>query len=98
MPVSDGMKVLLTVNRCSNVTQTESLSGNVRRFYLAAETVEWNYAPSGINKLNGSRLDAYGRYIFYAVAIHIIFETNIPVLHRESICLVSLHVMPSYIV
>ena len=55
------MKVLLTVNRCSNVAQSESLSGNVRRFYLAAELDEWNYAPSGINKLDGSTLDASGR-------------------------------------
>lgn len=36
-------------------------SGNVRRYYVAAEEVEWNYAPTGWDNWLGVRIagDAY---------------------------------------
>lgn len=31
-------------------------SGNVRRYYVASEEVEWNYAPTGVSILDSSLL------------------------------------------
>jgi len=54
------MKVYLTVKDCGGIPE-EHLSGRVRRYFLSAELVEWNYAPTGRNMMDGSRLDLPGR-------------------------------------
>lgn len=55
-PLTDGMKVFLIVHDCGNYTSPDQLKGNVREYYIAAETEEWNYAPSGINAFDGKDL------------------------------------------
>ncbi|XP_024118878.1 ferroxidase HEPHL1 [Oryzias melastigma] len=42
-----GMQAFYTVQSCDSETVSTATSGVVRNFYLAAEKVLWNYAPSG---------------------------------------------------
>ncbi|XP_033125758.1 hephaestin-like protein [Anneissia japonica] len=52
-----GSLALYTVNENCGLKQTiEKLSGVVRKYYISAETVEWNYAPSGEDMYNGGNL------------------------------------------
>jgi hypothetical protein len=36
-------------------------AGQVRTYYIAADEVNWNYAPSGIDKVTGKPFDAMER-------------------------------------
>jgi manganese oxidase len=38
-----------------------SSSGKVRTYYIAADEVEWDYAPSGMNKITGKPFDGYAK-------------------------------------
>lgn len=42
-------------------TDNEHLSGNIRKFYLSAETEVWDYAPSGENMFDGGSLTGEGK-------------------------------------
>lgn len=45
-----GMQALYTVNSCNwSPSKPDGLTGTVRRYYIAAVEMEWNYAPSGMN-------------------------------------------------
>jgi len=55
------MKVFLNVQDCGNFSSPEEVQGEVREYYIAAETEEWNYAPSGVNKFDGKDLDDIDR-------------------------------------
>ncbi|OLE57778.1 MAG: hypothetical protein AUG13_02275 [Chloroflexi bacterium 13_1_20CM_2_59_7] len=33
----------------------------VRTYYVAADEVEWDYAPGGINKMMGTKFDGYAK-------------------------------------
>jgi len=37
-----------------------AFSGNVRQFYIAAEEIEWNYAPTGWDNWLGVRIVVLG--------------------------------------
>jgi len=41
--------------------QAASPSGQVRTYYIAADEVEWDYAPSGINKMMGMPFEGYAK-------------------------------------
>ena len=41
-----------------------SAPGNVRVYYIAADEVEWNYAPDGINKMMGMKFSGYPNVFF----------------------------------
>jgi len=43
---------------CGAQSATTS-SGKVRTYYIAADEVEWNYAPDGINKMMGMKFSGY---------------------------------------
>jgi len=36
-------------------------SGKVRNYYVAADEVEWNYAPDGVNKMMGMKFEGYAK-------------------------------------
>ena len=55
------MNALLSVKDCRNYTVHDPLSGNVRSYFLSAETEMWNYAPSGINVYDGGSLTEPGK-------------------------------------
>jgi len=39
-----------------NPLPSESLTGNVREYFIAAEEILWNYGPSGKNGVTGKNL------------------------------------------
>src|SRR5580693_628763 len=50
-------------------------SGKVRIYYVAADEVEWNYAPDGINKMMGMKFAGYPN----------VFVEQGPHRHRQSL-------------
>ena len=44
---SAGMLAKYTVKTCGKPTSKKKLTGMVRRYYIAAVELEWDYAPSG---------------------------------------------------
>ena len=62
----EGMSALMTVDEsCRNPDvplPSSSLDGKTRTFFMAAEEVLWNYAPSELNKLTNESLLTQGRY------------------------------------
>jgi hypothetical protein len=40
-----------------------NFSGNVRKYYIAAEEVEWDYAPTGWDNWMGVRLQCFSECI-----------------------------------
>jgi len=59
------MAAWLTVNPLCRKTDvplpSASLDGETRTYYVAAEEVMWNYAPSEMNKLTNDNLLTPGR-------------------------------------
>ncbi|XP_045150941.1 ceruloplasmin [Echinops telfairi] len=53
------MQAFFDVRNCQN-TSTNITRTNVKHYYIAAEDILWNYAPSGINVFTGNRLTAPG--------------------------------------
>ncbi|KAF7665268.1 hypothetical protein LDENG_00142140 [Lucifuga dentata] len=51
-----GMQVLYEVKSCGNETGPPVPAGVVRDYYLAAEIVEWDYAPSQTDRINNVSL------------------------------------------
>lgn len=43
------MQGFYEVSTCGSVTSPAAAPGTERRFYIAAEEMDWNYAPSGKN-------------------------------------------------
>lgn len=58
------MQALFQVSQCTGETDTTTGTGMVRKYYIAAELVAWNYAPSGIDTLTHKPLTENGRYGF----------------------------------
>lgn len=52
------MESFININMCPHHRPMQpQLYGKVREFFIAAEELEWNYAPSGLNKFNGLPLE-----------------------------------------
>ncbi|KAG5284516.1 hypothetical protein AALO_G00027550 [Alosa alosa] len=57
-----GMQALFQVSSCGNKANSESpVVGQVRRYFIAAEKVTWNYAPSGMDIPQNILLTESGR-------------------------------------
>ncbi|CAL1527319.1 unnamed protein product, partial [Lymnaea stagnalis] len=52
----EGTSALYQVRECYKYRPRRRESRNVRRFYLAAEEIDWNYAPSGLDLKTGKPL------------------------------------------
>ncbi|MCI4391509.1 hypothetical protein PGIGA_G00135300 [Pangasianodon gigas] len=52
-----GMQGLYEVSSCGNTAPTVPSAGHVRRYYIAAEEILWEYAPSGKNRLTNRPLN-----------------------------------------
>jgi hephaestin len=57
-------------------------SGKVRTYYVAADEVEWNYAPDGMNKMMGMKFEGYAK-VFTEQGPHRIGTTYRKALYRE---------------
>lgn len=64
-------------NPAPNSTPTK-----VRTYYVAADEVEWDYAPSGINKMMGMKFDGYGN-LFTEKGPHRIGKVYRKAIYRE---------------
>lgn len=50
------MQGFFEVSACGSAASPTEAPGTERRFYIAAEEMEWNYAPSGMNYMNNASL------------------------------------------
>ncbi|XP_050977293.1 ferroxidase HEPHL1 isoform X1 [Labeo rohita] len=56
-----GMQALFKVSSCKDeMNSTVYLSGKIRKYFIAAEKVWWDYAPSGMDKLTNQSLTKPG--------------------------------------
>ncbi|XP_053501810.1 ferroxidase HEPHL1-like isoform X1 [Ictalurus furcatus] len=61
--MQDGMQALFNVSLCAGETNSLiPLNGTVRKYFIAAELVRWNYAPSGIDSLTNLSLTENKRH------------------------------------
>ncbi|KAM9034326.1 ceruloplasmin-like [Sarcophilus harrisii] len=58
--VDAGMQAYFKINDCKKPSNDHVNGKKVRHYYIAAEEVLWNYAPSGINYFTGKSLTAPG--------------------------------------
>lgn len=56
------MMAYYEVKSCDRETVTPVTDRVLRNYYVAAEKVEWNYAPSGNNMITGASLTDDGRW------------------------------------
>ncbi len=68
---SGGMFTFYNAEKCDkNKGKNEpELNGKVREYFIAAEEVEWDYAPSGMNYFDGGKLNASDRLVFLTAGI-----------------------------
>ena len=59
-----GMVAKFRVNKCNSKLTTKVPPTKKQTFYIAAVEVEWDYGPSGENKINGINFDA-DKYVAY---------------------------------
>jgi len=45
----------------ASASQQEIPPPKVRTYYIAADEVEWDYAPGGVNKMMGMKFDGYSK-------------------------------------
>lgn len=49
-----GMESTFSISSCPHSRNVQpALTGKIREFFIASEEVEWDYAPSGLNKFTG---------------------------------------------
>ncbi|NXV78051.1 HEPH protein, partial [Atlantisia rogersi] len=58
--IQAGMAALYEVRHCSQQAPASTLEGRVRKYYIAAKEVQWDYAPSGLDQSSGKRLSEAG--------------------------------------
>jgi FtsP/CotA-like multicopper oxidase with cupredoxin domain len=52
---------MATPQPCEAQTKSAAAKGQVRTYYVAADEVEWNYAPSGINQITGQPFEGIAK-------------------------------------
>uniref|UniRef100_A0A8C4Y3Q2 Ceruloplasmin n=1 Tax=Gopherus evgoodei TaxID=1825980 RepID=A0A8C4Y3Q2_9SAUR len=55
-----GMEAVYEVRQCSQKTPESSMNGTVRKYYIAAKEIQWNYGPSGLDQSTGKSLQEPG--------------------------------------
>ena len=69
---------LLAIPACFGQTQT----AKIRSYYIAADEVDWDYAPGGLNKMMGMKFDGYSK-VFTERGPHRIGSVYRKALYRE---------------
>jgi len=59
-----------------------ALQSKVHTYYIAADEVEWNYAPDGVNKMMGMKFEGYAK-VFTEQGAHRIGTTYRKAIYRE---------------
>jgi hephaestin len=76
-----GTAMVCSAAGASQPEQTEPGS-RVRTYYIAADEVEWDYAPGGVNKMMGMKFDGYSK-VFVERGPHRIGSVYRKALYRE---------------
>ncbi|KAM9227700.1 hephaestin isoform 1-T2 [Leptosomus discolor] len=58
--IQAGMGALYEVRPCSQQALASTLEGRVRKYYIAAKEVQWDYGPSGLDQSSGKQLSEAG--------------------------------------
>nr|XP_013809294.1 PREDICTED: hephaestin isoform X6 [Apteryx mantelli mantelli] len=58
--IQAGMGALYEVRPCSRQAPRSTLKGRVRKYYIAAKEVQWDYGPSGLDQSSGKQLSEAG--------------------------------------
>ncbi|XP_069723793.1 hephaestin isoform X2 [Phaenicophaeus curvirostris] len=58
--IQAGMAALYEVRLCSREAPPSALEGRVRKYYIAAKEVQWDYGPSGLDQRTGKQLSEAG--------------------------------------
>jgi manganese oxidase len=66
----------------AGVSQPDQTGGKVRTYYVAADEVDWDYAPGGVNKMMGMKFDGYSK-VFVERGPHRIGSIYRKALYRE---------------
>jgi hypothetical protein len=75
------LQAILFVSICS-AQSPEAATPKVHTYYIATDEVEWNYAPSGIDKMMGMKFEGY-ETVFTERGPHRIGTTYRKALYRE---------------
>lgn len=80
-----GMQAFYEVTACGSSSGSTVIPGFMRNFYLAAEKVQWNYAPSEKNSFNAKPLTEEGSAseVFFSKDGGAIGGTYVKVIYRE---------------
>ena len=74
------MLALLTV--FASVAKAQPVTPKLRTYYIAADEVEWDYAPGGVNKMMGMKFEGYST-VFTERGPHRIGTVYRKALYRE---------------
>lgn len=55
------MAAIYEVRPCSRQAPEPTLQGRIRKYYIAAKEVQWDYGPSGRDSSSGKQLSEAGR-------------------------------------
>ncbi|NXN19431.1 HEPH protein, partial [Indicator maculatus] len=58
--IEAGMGALYEVRPCSRQAPAPTLEGRLRKYYIAAKEVQWDYGPSNLDQSSGKQLDEAG--------------------------------------
>jgi hypothetical protein len=72
---------MFTSERIAQASQTGSES-RIRNYYVAADEVEWDYAPGGVNKMMGMKFEGWGE-MFTKSGPHAIGSVYRKAIYRE---------------
>ena len=77
------MLAMLGILTCfAGHAETEPVTPKVRTYYIAADEVDWDYAPGGVNKMMGMKFEGYSK-IFTERGPHRIGTVYRKALYRE---------------
>jgi FtsP/CotA-like multicopper oxidase with cupredoxin domain len=82
LAVGTALASLFLASACASDTEARPSSGRVRTYYVAADEVEWDYAPSGLNKMMGMAFEGYPN-VFVEQGPHRIGKVYRKAIYRE---------------
>ena len=74
--------VLAMLAGCSTTNGSAAESPHVRTYYIAADEVKWDYAPTGVDQISGKPFDAFER-VYTQSGLHRIGKVYHKAIYRE---------------
>ena len=82
LAIGTSLGLLFLASAWASDPQAASSSGVVHAYYVAADEVEWDYAPSGMNKMMGMKFEGYPN-VFVEQGPHRIGKVYRKAIYRE---------------